>query len=133
MQGAQAVNQVDDKEAQVPHEIKDEDRVGYWMQKGFLTIATIGVSMAITFGIWLVTSLNEIRTSTNIVAVEFAATKRDITDLKTSVDSLRLRGESWANKDQVTTTKEQLMSELGQLKDKMNVLELRVQRIETTK
>lgn len=133
MQGAQAVNQVDDKEAQVPHEIKDEDRVGYWMQKGFLTIATIGVSMAITFGIWLVTSLNEIRTSTNIVAVEFAATKRDITDLKTSVDSLRLRGESWASKDQVTTTKEQLMSELGQLKDKMNVLELRVQRIETTK
>lgn len=133
MQGAQAVNQVDDKEVQVPHEIRDEDRVGYWMQKGFLTIATIGVSMAITFGIWLVTSLNEIRTSTNIVAVEFAATKRDITDLKTSVDSLRLRGESWASKDQVTTTKEQLMSELGQLKDKMNVLELRVQRIETTK
>lgn len=133
MQGAQAVTTEREKEVEdVPVEIKDEDRVGYWMQRGFLAVLVTMVTLAITFGGWLIRSINEINTSSAVIAAGSVATQKDISDLKTSVYNLSLRGENWVTKDQMISSKEAILSQINLLKDQVNMLELRVQRIEST-
>lgn len=131
MQGAQVANQVD-KEVEVPTATRDEDKVTYWVNKGFIALVGIASTLLLSFGSWIIVSLNEINQSTSIMATEFSATKRDITELKTSVDSLRLRGESWATKDSLSMTKDAILDQITKLRDQVNVLELRVQRMEAS-
>lgn len=131
MHGA-PVATTEDQEAPVPAATNPEDRVSHWINKGFLALVATGATLLLAFGGWIISSLNEINTSTRVVAVEFATTKQDIGELKSSVDSLRLRGESWATKDSLNASKEGILDKISKLKDQVNVLELRVQRMETS-
>ncbi len=131
MQGAPRIPTDEQEIEPVPQRDNPEDRVSHWVNKGFLALASIGASLLIMFGVWIINSLNDISSSTDIIAVQFAATKQDIGELKSSVDSLRLRGESWATKDSVNASKEVILEQISKLKDQVNVLELRVQRLET--
>lgn len=132
MQGAQAQAVESQKEAnEMPVEIREEDRVGYWMQRGFLAILTLTITMLVSFGIWMVRSITEINTSTTVVASQFQSAQKDLADLKASVINLSLRGENWATKDQLSSSREAIMSQISLLKDQVNMLELRVQRMES--
>ena len=133
MQGAQAQAGESQKEAtEMPVEIREEDRVGYWMQRGFLAILTLTITMLVSFGIWMVRSISEINTSTTVVASQFQTAQKDLSDLKTSVINLSLRGENWATKDQLSSSREAIMNQISLLKDQVNMLELRVQRMEAS-
>lgn len=134
MQGAGATAEITAQEVPpVPNTPpqRDDERVSHWVQKGFLALLGTGAMLLVSGGTWLVGSVNDIRSSTSIIAVEFATTKRDIAEMKMAVDNLRLRGENWATKDQVNGTREAIMSQITTLKDQVNILELRVQRLET--
>lgn len=107
-----------------------EDRVSHWITKGFLALIGISITLLLSFGTWLVASVNQINQSTSILQTEFSSYKTDITDLKTSVDQLRIRGEGWATKDALTVAKDVLRDDLSKVKDQVSTLEIRMTRIE---
>ena len=109
--------------------IAETDKAGYWVNRTFLSGATIAAGLLVSFGLWIGSSLMQIKESTSVMASEFTATKRDITELKSSVFNLSLRGESWATKPELTTTKELLMDQIHQLRAQVNSLEIRVQNL----
>ena len=113
--------------------MKDPDSdVKTWVNQGFRGLLAVAVSLLLSFGGWIVVSLNQISQSTSIMATEFTATKVSVGELKVSVDSLRLRAEGWATKDHVAVTKDQLLDQIGKLKEQVNVLELRVKGLESS-
>ena len=113
--------------------VKDPDNdVKTWVNQGFRGLLAVAVSLLLSFGGWIVVSLNQISQSTSIMATEFTATKVSVGELKVSVDSLRLRAEGWATKDHVAVTKDQLLDQIGKLKEQVNVLELRVKGLESS-
>ncbi len=113
--------------------MKDPDNdVKTWVNQGFRGLLAVAVSLLLSFGGWIVVSLNQISQSTSIMATEFTATKVSVGELKVSVDSLRLRAEGWATKDHVAVTKDQLLDQIGKLKEQVNVLELRVKGLESS-
>lgn len=113
--------------------MKDPDNdVKTWVNQGFRGLLAVAVSLLLSFGGWIVVSLNQISQSTSIMATEFTATKESVGELKVSVDSLRLRAEGWATKDHVAVTKDQLLDQIGKLKEQVNVLELRVKGLESS-
>ena len=113
--------------------MKDPDNdVKTWVNQGFRGLLAVAVSLLLSFGGWIVVSLNQISQSTSIMATEFTATKVSVGELKVSVDSLRLRAEGWATKDHVAVTKDQLLEQIGKLKEQVNVLELRVKGLESS-
>lgn len=109
--------------------IAETDKAGYWVNRAFLSGATIAAGLLVSFGLWIGSSLMQIKESTSVMASEFTATKRDITELKSSVFSLSLRGESWATKPELANTKEVLMDQIHQLRAQVNSLEIRVQNL----
>lgn len=109
--------------------IAETDKAGYWVNRVFLSGATIAAGLLVSFGLWIGSSLMQIKESTSVMASEFTATKRDITELKSSVFSLSLRGESWATKPELANTKELLMDQIHQLRAQVNSLEIRVQNL----
>lgn len=113
-----------------PSPVDPEERVSHWITKGFLALIGVSFTLLLSFGSWLVVSINQINNSTSILQTEFASYKADITDLKASVDHLRIRGESWATKDALSLTKDSLRDDLIKVKDQVSSLELRVTRIE---
>lgn len=132
MQGAPRITKEEQEKDAVPYSNSPEDRVSHWVNKGFLALTGIATSLLILFGGWIITSLNSIAGSTDIIAVQFAATQKDIVELKGSVDNLRIRGENWATKDSMNASKEVIMEQISKLKDQVNILELRVQRMENS-
>lgn len=120
-------------EAKEEKPVKDQDNdVKTWVNQGFRGLLAVAVSLLLSFGGWIVVSLNQISQSTSIMATEFTATKVSVGELKVSVDSLRLRAEGWATKDHVAVTKDQLLDQIGKLKEQVNVLELRVKGLESS-
>lgn len=120
-------------EAKEEKPMKDPDNdVKTWVNQGFRGLLAVAVSLLLSFGGWIVVSLNQISQSTSIMATEFTATKVSVGELKVSVDSLRLRAEGWATKDHVAVTKDQLLDQIGKLKEQVNALELRVKGLESS-
>lgn len=109
---------------------EQEERVSHWINKAFMGLIAIAVTLMLTFGSWLVGSINEIKTSTATLQTEFTPFKQDITDLKGSVDSLRIQAAGWATKDSLTDAKESLREDLSTLKDRFTGLELRMTKLE---
>lgn len=103
-----------------------EERVSHWITKGFLALAAIATSLLLTFGGWLVMSVNEINRNTSVMQSEFTASKASLTELKTSVDLLRVRSESWATKDSMNETKDAMRAELETLKERIQTIEIRL-------
>lgn len=134
MQGAQAgtpaTPPVDGQETAVP--TREEEGVNYWLTKGFVGLVSIGVLLLISFGSWIIVSLNQINQSTSVLSTEFSAYKSDMNDLKVSVDSLRIRAEGWATKDQMTSSKEVLLERITSMQSDLNDLKLRVTKIEAS-
>ena len=107
-----------------------EERVSHWITKGFLGLAAISCSLLLTFGGWLVMSVNEINRNTSVMQSEFSASKASLGELKSSVDLLRVKSEGWATKDSLTNTRENIRVEIEDLKDKVQELEIRMARME---
>ena len=107
-----------------------EERVSHWITKGFLALAAIATSLLLTFGGWLVMSVNEINRNTSVMQSEFSASKESLGELKSSVDLLRIKSEGWATKDSLTSARENLRVEIEDLKDKVQELEIRMARME---
>lgn len=107
-----------------------EERVSHWITKGFLALAAIATSLLLTFGGWLVMSVNEINRNTSVMQSEFSASKESLGELKSSVDLLRIKSEGWATKDSLTSARENIRVEIEDLKDKVQELEIRMARME---
>lgn len=107
-----------------------EERVSHWITKGFLALAAIATSLLLTFGGWLVMSVNEINRNTSVMQSEFSASKESLGELKSSVDLLRIKSEGWATKDSLSDARENLRVEIEDLKDKVQELEIRMARME---
>lgn len=107
-----------------------EERVSHWITKGFLALAAIATSLLLTFGGWLVMSVNEINRNTSVMQTEFSASKESLGELKSSVDLLRIKSEGWATKDSLTSARENIRVEIEDLKDKVQELEIRMARME---
>ena len=103
-----------------------EERVSHWITKGFLALAAIATSLLLTFGGWLVMSVNEINRNTSVMQSEFSASKESLGELKSSVDLLRIKSEGWATKDSLTESKEEMRAELEQLKERIQTIEIRL-------
>ena len=107
-----------------------EERVSHWITKGFLALAAIATSLLLTFGGWLVMSVNEINRNTSVMQTEFSASKESLGELKSSVDLLRIKSEGWATKDSLASARENIRVEIEDLKDKVQELEIRMARME---
>ena len=107
-----------------------EERVSHWITKGFLALAAIATSLLLTFGGWLVMSVNEINRNTSVMQTEFSASKESLGELKSSVDLLRMKSEGWATKDSLASARENIRVEIEDLKDKVQELEIRMARME---
>lgn len=107
-----------------------EERVSHWITKGFLALAAIATSLLLTFGGWLVMSVNEINRNTSVMQSEFTSSKASLGELKSSVDLLRIKSEGWATKDSLSDARENLRVEIEDLKDKVQELEIRMARME---
>lgn len=132
MQGAQAEAAHPAGEGKDMEVTREEEQVSHWVTKGFLGLVSIGVMLLISFGGWIIVSLNQINQSTNTLSTEFSAYKSDMNDLKLSVDSLRIRAEGWATKDQMISSKEVLLERITAMQGELNDLKLRLTRLETT-
>lgn len=132
MQGAQAENHTPPAEQETEVQTREEERVNYWLTKGFLGLVSIGVVLLISFGSWIIVTLNQINQSASVLSTEFTAYKSDMNDLKLSVDSLRIRAEGWATKDQVASSRETMLERITTMQSELNDIKLRVTRLETT-
>lgn len=109
---------------------EDSERIGFWITKGFTALIGISATLLVSFGGWLSVNVNQIHHSTSILQTEFTSYKSDMGELKTAVDDLRIRGEGWATKDSLLTTKDALREDLAKLRDQVNTLEVRMARVE---
>ena len=121
------------REDNMPNELSEQERIGFWVTKGFLALMAICTTLLVYFGGWLVVSVGQINNSTSILQTEFSAYKTDISELKGAVDGLRIRGEGWATKDALTVAKDSLRDDLTRVKDKVNTLESRIIMVELGK
>jgi hypothetical protein len=117
----------------VSNELTEQERIGFWVTKGFLALMAICTTVLVYFGGWLAVSVGQINNSTSILQTEFSAYKTDISELKGAVDGLRIRGEGWATKDALTVAKDSLREDLTRVKDKVNTLESRLIMVELGK
>jgi len=110
----------------------DGQQVNDWVAKGFMALTALGVSLLVSFGGWLVVSVNQINNTTSVLQSEFTPFKNDMVELKRSVDGLRIRAELWATKDSLTQTKDDFRSDLSRVREQLTGLELRLTKIEST-
>ena len=133
MQGATAVKAPVEQEAQtVPTQREADNKTeDALFSKGFKLLGAVCLSLLVSFGGWLIISVNQINRSTAILETEVTAYKPALLELKGAVDDLRLKGENWATKDSLTLTKDSFRDEVGKIKDQINLLELRLTRMES--
>lgn len=121
-----------EKEEQIVPRAGDGQQVNDWVAKGFMALTALGVSLLVSFGGWLVVSVNQINNTTSVLQSEFTPFKNDMVELKRSVDGLRIRAELWATKDSLTQTKDDFRSDLSRVREQLTGLELRLTKIEST-
>lgn len=133
MQGApQLVVGGPEKEEQPVPRYSDGQQVNDWITKGFMALMALGVSLLVSFGGWLVISVNQINTSTSVLQSEFTPFKHDMVELKGAVDGLRIRGEGWATKDSLSQTKDGFRDDLSKIREHLTNLEVRLTKIESS-
>lgn len=118
----------DSRHGEIPVQDHDQEeaKVSHWINRAFTALIAVGITLLLAFGTWLVTNVNQINTNTSVMQAEFSSYKQDVQHVKTAVDDLRMRSETWATKDSLVNSKEEMRRELDKLKDRIQQIELKL-------
>lgn len=114
------------KGSTMPQKGQPEDSVSNWVNRGFIALVAVTTTVLLSFGTWLVTNINTISTNTSVMQSRFSAWQDDVSHVKATVDELRVLSSTWATKDALTGSKEEMRRELEKLKDRIQLIELRL-------
>lgn len=111
--------------------------VDQWIGKGFSGLMGLACTILVVFFAWIASNLNDISVNTASLQSDSTNTKalvssmvEQMTGLKSTLDDLRIRSESWATKDALSSAKDGMRSDLSKVQDSMVSIELRVTRLE---
>ena len=111
--------------------------VDQWIGKGFSGLLGLAAAILVVFFGWIASNLNDISVNTASLQSDSTNTKalvssmvEQMTGLKSTLDDLRIRSESWATKDALSSAKDGMRSDLSKVQDSLISIELRVTRME---
>lgn len=116
------------------------EAVNGWVQRVMLGSVSILITMLIAYIAWSIPVIYGISHSTKLLAADQSYAKSEISRLAESYGSLRvgleqltLQSQTWATRDQVLVTRDQLSEKITSIESQLHDLKLRVSLMENEK